>query len=209
MLGSTPELFSQLNFSVGFTSGRASSDEIRSIFKEYNEAQNFEEELGSLVWLNGVNLGFRRKYENMAVYIGWTNLRRTKSGFKEMDNGLFEKDLKFTMNTYELGLENYIGFFAYGFSLGQRTLNIKTPIAASDKDRVVSSDSQWISRFHFSLNSGGGSFSSIALKPFIEFAWQDNDLNDLNDELLPPKVINISDRIHLVGVSIIFYNGSQ
>ncbi len=107
----------QLNTKVAYEANFSDLPVHNEILQEYNETQvGLETPLKDLLFLNGLQLGFRYSLDNLSLEFTWGNLfnRRTAEGTAPLEETAFSRKLKYNFSRYSFGLENRIGKVGIG-----------------------------------------------------------------------------------------------
>jgi hypothetical protein len=201
-----------LNIKVGYGGGYVQSTEINDIIARFNTDKPFlEKKLDDVNFIGGLELGLRYRFGISAFEIAWSNGSAESEAFGFEDGNSFSETLNTSLRTYSIGVDNFVGNFGFGASIGNRQLKIKTDITGFDGDRTIMSETGLASRFHVFYQIKSNSVS-ITLKPYVEFPWDSYNVSALNREYFPDSTIPDADfdtDLTLFGLSIIFYNGPQ
>ena len=187
-------------------------DKINEIISRFNDDKPFlEQPLNEINFLSGLELGLRYRIGISAFEIGWGSGSAEAEAFGT-DNGTpFQEAMTTSFRTYSIGVDNFLGDFGFGASLGNRRLKITTDISGFDRDRTVMTDTGLSSRFHIFYQVKSNSVS-LTLKPYIEIPWDSYNVSALNKEYFPDSTIPddaFDTDITIFGISLLFYNGPQ
>ena len=211
-LGCSITLWSQLNIKVGYGGGYMEPDKINEIIGRFNDDKPFlEQPLNDINFLSGLELGLRYRIGISAFELGWNNGSAEAEAFGTDNGSPFQEALTVSLRSYTIGVENFIGDFGFGASIGRRRLKIITDITGFDRDRTIMTSTGLASRFHVFYQVKSNSVS-LTLKPYIEFPWDSYNVSALNREYFPDTTIPDTDfdtELTVFGISILFYNGPQ
>ena len=215
-------LFSQVNIKVGYIGGFTKADAINKTIKDFNE--NFtskyngilNDALDEVKSLHGLEIGLRYRMKKVGMELSWHSMSDKSDVFGTLASNVNFQDKWFTSLTeYSFGLENYIGKFGYGASLGFRTLKIRTDISgAPRKKQNIKSESGFASKFYI-LYQYPGEKVGIAFKPYVQVPLSNFDIGNFDQELnvqLDKNYISnkpLDERFFIYGISIVLYNGKQ
>jgi hypothetical protein len=215
-------LFSQVNIKVGYIGGFIKAEAINKTINDFNE--NFtskyngilNDALDEVKSLHGLEIGLRYRMKNVGMELSWHNMSDKSDVFGTLVSNVNFQDKWFTSLTeYSFGLENHIGKFGYGASLGFRTLKIRTDITgAPRKKQTITSESGFASKFYI-LYQYPGEKVGIAFKPYVQVPLSNFDIGNFDQELnvqLDKNYISnkpLDERFFIYGISIVLYNGKQ
>ncbi len=200
----------QANFVVGFNGGYTLAGNNNKIFQTYNSnTANLTEELKDLKFLYGLELGFSYRTGLSAVTVMYQNSRRrrTAKGITP-DDVLFTNTLNYVMSSYAVGFEAGPKNLNVGVTIGSRTVKVKSKIGSSSDFKTLDKERNWVSKFYINIGARGNDNNSLALRPYFEYAWGGTDISNVNNALNGNNP-SIMDRFHVIGLSMIFYNGPQ
>lgn len=207
------ELEAQFNFKVGVGSNYMLNPEQEKLINQFNidNLSLIEQEMPDFRFITGVHLGVRNKFDRWAVELSWQYLTNRRQSYGEFpDNSLFQVELYYTIIDTYLGVE--YGFndrISYGIGFGPRILRIQREIGNSNLKINLTKESnpQWTTKFYAQYNLGGTNFTRFALRPYLDFALTDIDLNYFRDDLNISSTGDFKDPFHAVGLTLIFFNG--
>ena len=215
---------SQFNVKVGYGLAYTTATGNNQIIEAFNLQNDFrlEKPMSEIHLLHGLELGLRYRFENLGIEFSWEPLGNSTSGLGEdVDRSLFQKELFYSFKTISIGLEGYFGNKGIGFSLGNRKMKVKSEIAESGSKKTLLDKDQWTMKLYWMINFKGRDYIGLSMRPYIQwpinqfgFDQQNSDNSTsyrLHDylEIEVPQENEIKDRIPLVGLSILFYNGMQ
>jgi len=205
-------LSAQFNVKVAYSIGFSSPETNNKIINEFNlqNAEVIALEMKDLGILHGIALGARYKLGAGAFELSWENLGQSVRAVGEnINTTLFQEEVFYSFNQLSLGYENYFGIVGLGGALGFNKIRIKSKIANSDFKEQLVADSQLTFRFNLSLNFDNSNAVTFAIKPFIQFPLSDLDIGTLAEELEVSNQGEYKESFPMMGISFIFYNGSQ
>lgn len=203
---------SQFNIKVGYGGGYMEPTEINEIIGRFNNDKPFlEQKLNDINFLSGLELGLRYRFGISAFEIAWNSGSAEAEAFGTKDGSPFQEAMKASLRTYSIGVDNFIGDFGFGASIGNRRLKFTTDITGFNKDRTILTQTALASRFHvfFQVKSNN---VSLTFKPYVEFPWDSYNVSALNREYFPDSTIPDADfdtDLTVFGLSVVFYNGPQ
>lgn len=215
-------LLAQLNIKVGYTGGFTKAPVLNKVIDDFNEKfvskhnGKLSDALDEVRSLHGLEVGLRYRLNKVGMELTWHNMSDKSDVFGTLNGGINFQDKWFTSLTeYSFGLENYIGNFGYGASVGYRAVSIKTDIVgAPRKKQSVTSEEGLASKFYLLFQYPGDKVG-IAFKPYVQFPLKNIDINSFDQELnlqLDESYISVSplqERFFMYGISIVLYNGKQ
>ena len=216
------EGYNQLNIKIGYNGGHSSAPAMNGIITQFNNdfvskyGGKMESPLDEVKLMNGLEIGARYRMGSVGFELTWNSMSDINDVYGVLSSGTKFQSKWFTSLTqYALGIENYIGNFGYGASLGYRTAKIKSAIDGAKRKRSnIVTDSGLVSKFYL-LYQFPSNVVALAIKPYIEVPLKDIDIRNFDQELFyridpsynSPKPIN--ERYMLYGISIVLYNGPQ
>ena len=217
-LAYTASLTAQWNIKVGYAGGFMKAPVLNGVVDKFNNKYpNFEDKFETFKSIHGLEIGLRYRLRTVGFEATWNSMsaRSDFVGKSPGSNSNFQDKWFMSMTEYSIGLENYIGNFGYGATLGYRTFRMKTDITgATRKKRVVVEESGLASKFYL-LYQVAGNKVGIAFKPYVQFPLQELDISnfdqDLNVQL--DDAYNAEkpqlEKFFMYGISIVLYNGKQ
>lgn len=205
------EGMSQLNFTVAFNGGYTLSSNNNQMLKDFNRinTDSITDAFKPLKFMSGLDLGFRYNVDYSAFTIGYSTMRRKRSANQLTDaSTVLNTTMNYSMGTVYMGFETGTNKVRLGSTIGYRNVKIKSTIGTSSDFETIVEQRNWVSKFYLSFFARGNDISSIALRPYFDFAWGGTNLDPAYDRLLSVKP-NASDNFHMIGLSIVFFNGPQ
>lgn len=203
---------SQLNFTVAFNGGYALAGDNNQMLADFNEINkdNVTDQFKPLKFMSGLDLGFRYNVDFSAISIGYSSMRRKRSANQLLDeNTALNTTLNYSMGTYYIGVETGTNRVRLGTNIGWRNVKIKSTIGTSTDLETIVQERNWVSKFYLNIFARGNDISSIALRPYFDFAWGKTGLSPASNRLFDQPNDGINDNFHVIGLSIVFYNGPQ
>lgn len=201
----------QFNVKIGYMFGYSPLTTHNGLQNQFNTVTpNLEQELGPLNFMNGAHVGFRQKFsEGFAVELSWENVGNNREiiGFDSGEN-VYTNKYFFSLRSYALGFETYIGRFGYGSTIERSKFQVKTDIIGIDLKRNISSESKYSSKFYLLYSVQEGSVTALVMKPYFQWSWGRYDLDLYETELIGSQS-GANSRPWFVGLAIVFYNGRQ
>jgi len=207
----------QFNIKVGYTGGFMKAPDLNRIVDNFNtKYDKFSDQLDQFKSLHGLELGLRYRIGSVGAELSWSNLTDNSDVITTLPTGTVLQDKWFlSMTEYSFGLENYIGLFGYGASIGYRTARMKTDIPQSRrKKQLITEESAFTNKFYL-LFQAPGSKVSLVFKPYIQLplgninvSGFDQGLNEQIDASYQAVRIQ-EERFFMYGISILLYNGRQ
>ncbi len=206
-------MHAQLNLGVGFTLGSGTFGGNNSILQEYNLTRQSELEKAypDLHLMTGVYVSARYKLDNLAFEISWENLDRNFSSVLVFsDRTGMEDNLYYSISTTSFGIENHIGPYGYGASVGSRLLRLKADILNTDAKRTIVSDREFTTKLYLLYTIQKSRLISVVAKPFVQIPMGRYPLSELEEDLMPYVTRQDRDSAPFIfGLSLLFYNGLQ
>ncbi|MEE9437896.1 MAG: hypothetical protein V3V14_02780 [Saprospiraceae bacterium] len=204
----------QINFKVGTVGAYVQAKENKSILNSYSEnSPKHTNGYGSLDYIIGLQGGLR--YTIGAISLESTYQTMKGSVMASANYGtteFIERSLYYTFSRIDLGFEHKIMEVGYGASIGYSFLNIQFNTNLIDTKLNILDDYVLNSQFHISFHLAKMSILEVVLKPYVEIAWDDYNMINLDKSINKNSAIvrsELLDRIHMVGLSLAFYNGGQ
>jgi len=200
----------QLNFTVAFDGGYVLAPNNNQMLKNFNNvnSETVTDQFKSLKFMTGLELGFRYNVDFSAFTFGYSTMRRKRTANQIIEDDVLGTELNYSMGTYYLGVETGSSRVRLGTSIGRRSVKIKSTIGVTNDLEQIVKEANWISKFYMTFAARGNDISSIAIRPYFDFAWGGTNIRDAYDRLLN-QAPNVRDNFHVIGLSIIFYNGPQ
>lgn len=216
------EGYNQLNIKIGYNGGYSSAPAMNGVITQFNNdfvskyGGKMESPLDEVKLMNGLEIGARYRMNSIGFELTWNSMSDINEVYGNLSSGTkFQSKWYTSLTQYALGIENYIGNFGYGVSLGYRTAKIRSAIDGSKRKKSnIVTESELVSKFYL-LYQLPSDVVALAIKPYIEFPLNDIDIRNFDQELfyridpsyISPKPIN--ERFMLFGISIVLYNGPQ
>lgn len=216
-------LYAQLNIKVGYSNGYMDAPELNKVITGFNEgfvkkfsSGTLDDKLDPFRSLHGLEIGLRYRLNKVGFELSWNSMSDKSDVYGTLQNNSNFQDKWFlSMTEYSVGIENYLGHFGYGASMGYRTARMKTDIiGAPRKKKSVMEESGFASKFYLIFQFGGDKVG-IAFKPYVQVPLRNLDVSSFDQELniqfdesykaLRPR----EERFFLYGISIVLYNGRQ
>ncbi|MCB0659922.1 MAG: hypothetical protein KDC04_03240 [Saprospiraceae bacterium] len=217
---STP-IQAQVNLKVGYIGAKVSAENSNAIINAFNqklvdEEANVHDNLNNIKFMNGLEIGLRYRLHRVGFELSWSSMSSKSDVYATLPNNqLFQDKWFYSLTEYSVGIENYLGKFGYGASIGYRTYRIKTDIpGVQRKKSLINSESGLASKFYL-LFQYPGQKVGIAFKPYVQVPLTGLNISKF-DQALQEQIIenyqapvNLEDDITLFGISILLYNGKQ
>lgn len=200
----------QLNIKAGFVAGYTDPTVNNSILQTYNvERPWLEKTFDDVHYLSGIVLGFRHRFEFVAIDVSWYG-RFKRASAEGIDPALstnYERRLNYGFNTFSFGIENFIGSFSMGGSIDLNKTGIRTQKTGRD-DRFTVVD-QWGYGSHFFVSYNlKATQLEFSIRPFIQIPWTNVDLAPLAEELeVNTGLTDLNENFMNFGIMFIFFNG--
>ena len=217
-LAYSASLSAQWNIKVGYAGGFMKAPVLNNVIDNFNNKYNtFEDKMDPFRSIHGLEIGLRYRLNSVGFEASWNSMSSKSDFIGKLpgSNVNFQDRWFMSMTEYSFGLENYIGDFGYGASLGYRTFRMKTDITGSTrKKRLVADEPGFSSKFYL-LYQVPGNKVGIAFKPYVQFPLQEIDISDFDQDLnvqfddgynaAKPQL----EKFFMYGISIVLYNGKQ
>lgn len=210
----TNNLYGQLNLKVGYNIGYAKLDQTKSIFDRFNDINpQAEKKLSTVNIYNGIELGFRYRFENFGIDIGLSSMSGNSEALNvfQNDGSLGKDEWKLSLINYSIGLENYFGNFGYGATIGTQKLKYKTDFISSDGKKTVFDQSALNSKFYLIIEVPSNKIA-FSIRPYISTSWKPYNIQDVEllfDAQSTRPEFEFDQDLIVYGLSFLFYNGPQ
>lgn len=205
----TSVIYGQYNLKVGYNLGYNTSSDHNKIIQAYNAANPFfEDELGELRFMNGITIGARYTFGNVALEIAFDNLSSSKSasGYDPVNDVVVEQDLKYRMREFSVNLQNRFEWFGYGAGIGRRNFQLKSDIPSENFEVTNVNISDYTYQLFLLFDLPSSKNLTFTLKPYVIIPFNSTEIGVLNDVLNVNTGIT-EDTFKTFGLSFIFYNG--
>ncbi len=202
----------QLNMKAGFTTMYIQASDFNGVIQEFNiaEAEQLQNPIPDLHFLNGIQVGLRYKFDVIMVDFTWENTLRKRDGFGETaDGALFEREYFFNFNTLSLSLETRLTpNFHFSAGVGRRTFRIRREIGNSDKKINISKSDQYYLQVKPIFVISPYARTPLALSPFVIYPLSEIGLGGFREDLDLPSA-NSNERFVSFGLSLVYYYGGS
>ena len=204
----------QINLKVGYSLGYSNLEQTKPIFDRFNAINpQAETQLSPVKVFNGIDLGFRYKFERFGIDIGLSSMSGNAESLNVFQsNGTLGKDeWKISLVNYYIGLENYFGPFGYGATIGTQKLKYKTDFTSSSGKKTIYNESVLNSKFYLILEVPSNKIA-FSIRPYISTTWKPYNIYDVELAFDPQSTlpqVDFDQDIVVYGVSFLFYNGPQ
>lgn len=194
---------------VGFNSALAASGSNNEILKSYNLKSNVTETINPLRLNSGFELGYLYGNDVAALTLSFGYNRKESSGMETNLNGdILERKLQYNFISYSAGAEIGAEDFRLGGTIGYRRSRIKSSLGDVDLTSLVS-EGNMVSRLYLMYRFKGSGLTSLAIRPYIDFAWSPTNVTALQNELTGTNTAIYQDKFQMFGLSLLFINGAQ
>lgn len=194
----------QFNIKVGYTGSGLGLKQSEKAFEKFNEENTLTKAFDTKKYLQGLDLGLRYRWNNVGIEGGWTNIQSSKIDALGPD---YNHNFRLSSSEFYVGLENYIGNFGFGVSVGYNTLRYKKNIIGT-KDRNSVIRTSFLTSKIYLLTSVTSGSTAISIKPFYIPKWNTYNLTPFIDDL-GVSIDNPNEYFSGFGFSVILYNGRQ
>lgn len=207
------QLSGQINLKVGYATGYSSLDAMEKVVDAYNQQfAGATVPLEQVHFHHGLEIGARYKFGRFAFDFGLMTMSGNAKAEGLPENaGLVEQELQSTHTHYYLGVENYLGWFGYGGSVGYGRLKYKIDFANVSKKQEVFSQRELSSKFYLLFEFPGNNVA-FQLRPYVIYPISTYNLKELETNIVPDSAIPSSELdqdIFVYGISLLFMNGPQ
>ena len=208
---STQDLAGQVNIKIGYLAGIGNFETNNSLLSMYAvEGEELTKPFEHVSFMHGIQLGLRYKVNNLALVFGWENQSRDRSALSfNAANDLFrERQYNYTLNSFSLGVDNYIGAFLIGASVQSRKLSIDREINGNSLGLIDQSEFSYRITAGFTLQRS--ELVSFEIRPFVQLPINDYNLENLATDLSATTTDgDYTESLRVIGISFVFYNGRQ
>lgn len=209
ILFSTVSVSAQIHFKVGYTPSYFEPEVNNNLLQAFNDRNPWlDDKFGDLNWSHGLDVGLRYRIGFVGIEASWraSFANVNAEGRLPTTNASFQKKFLYRYNTYSLGLENYIGRFGLGASVGYNRLSMRER-TADDRLDVLKTE-QWIGTLFAGIYTEHNGSISFGLRPFVQLPLSRFDLTKLASNLGEPSAGDVMEKEYLVfGISLIIFNG--
>jgi hypothetical protein len=214
LMGAMP-LSAQLNLKIGYSLSLFNPQQTNAVLQRFN-AENpwLERSLNDLNWMSGFTVGFRNRWEVVALEVAWhTKFTKEKAEGTDPTNTKFNRTNLYRLNAYSVGLEIFPGGnFSFGGTIDATDMifNIEGT-GFAEREKVVDGFSLG-SHFFVSYEIPAGEYMAVAFRPYIQMPWATFNVQGLERAYFPdstaPEEDFEEDMVNF-GIMFIFYNGVQ
>lgn len=204
----------QLNLKIGYSLSLAAPENVNRTIRAYNAANPwFNKPMRELNLVNGVNIGFRNKWDGVALEFSWSSKFSTKDieGIRPIDNENFFRETTFRLGSFSFGPEFFFGDFGIGATVDITDLEIRTNKTQQPTELLTVDDSYISSHFFVSYYINTGDFLTLCFRPFVHVPYETVNVFEFEQELFPGTTNTAEgyeDNFVNFGLMIIFYNGN-
>lgn len=203
-------LNAQFNFKVGYTGSYVDPTINNEILQAYNaERPWLDKTFSEPSFLSGIVLGIRQRFEFVALDVSWYGRFRGVriEGIDPVTMETYERKLNYNLNSYSLGIENFIGPVSIGGSIDVNQTGIRAKKTERDDRFSVINKWNYGSHFFVSYNLKGNQLQ-LSIRPFVQMHWSDIDLTPLAAELeVSTAGGEYKENFMNFGIMLVFFNG--
>jgi hypothetical protein len=210
-------LRAQINAFVGYAyTQNRDSKTFNHIIERYNALNpTLLQQMTSLNFLHGVDLGIRYRFPAVSFEFDWFNkFNQINDRVRNTDNTEYKNVLYYKSQSYCLGMEFYHQWFGAGASLDWNNLIIRKE---KSTDRVKE---DWLKQgglsnhiflnFEFNMNDA----MALSIRPFVQLPLYKNDFYNIEAKLNPSTASTLDptaykQKVINWGVKFLFVNGTK
>lgn len=205
-------LDAQINIKVGYTLDFNSSSVVNNIQNAYNRKNTWlSKEFRNANISNGIVLGVRYKFENIALDIGVERVTasRTSEGINP-ENRSNTTDLFYRFNRVFAGLEVFNDYIGLGANLTYEQFQIRSELNNSNFRQKLLTSGDWGNKVYLIIPLPGNNNMGLSIQPYAQIPWTGSSVFGLQQFLGNPSNLNsFRQRNTHFGISLIIYNGKQ
>ena len=205
----------QLNLKIGYSLSVLDPQNLNETVKAFNEANPwYDDKLKDLNLFNGLLIGFRNKWEGVALEFTWSTKFASQriEGIRPDDNKSVFRENFYRIQSFSFGPEFYFGNIGIGATLDASDVTIRT-LKSQEPNEIPVLDEFTLSTHLFaSYHIKTGDFMSLCFRPFVQLPFDRINTFSFEEELFPGTTndsADYDDNFLNFGLMIIFYNGNQ
>lgn len=205
--------FGQFNIKVGYNGAYTAPNKVSEIYSRFN-AETTGSKLQAIRYYNGLELGARYKLGSsfgLEVSIVSARGENAVEGFISNTGESITTKWNSALVNYSIGLDNYLGVFGYGASIGYQRLKYTNSTSINSEKRDVFAEYALASKFYLIVESSS-SATGFSLRPYVSYNWAPYNLQSLDAEINPSSGLPSSEfdeNMVVFGISLLIYNGPQ
>ncbi|MFT4536056.1 MAG: hypothetical protein ACJA1A_002894 [Saprospiraceae bacterium] len=205
----------QFNIKVGYNGNYADFKKTADIFNRFSDQfSSDDQKLKPPKIYHGIEFGARYKfseYFGVDVGISSTNGQSKVTGLSSQTSELVDSEWKISHSNLYLGLENYVGSYGYGATLGYQRLKYTNKTNLNSESLEILKQNALNSKFYL-IFEYASSVNSFSFRPFVTINWQPYNFHTVELAIFPDTKLPITDYdedLMVFGISLIIYNGPQ
>jgi hypothetical protein len=201
---------SQFNLKVGYNIGFVDAPVYDELIRRHNtKAENYLVPFDMLKTLHGFELGFRQRWPEVSIEMGWKVRRNRFVADGEFSPGgaTFSNVLVYRTHMFSVGLYGHWGRFSLGSTLDHNFLKTKSIFEEPEFESSMR-DNAWSSLVSATYTVGGKGPVALGIRPYAQLYWTDYDFSGLG-ESLGVSTDGASEKPMVWGLSIVVFNGQQ
>ena len=209
------EVEAQLNLKIGYSLSVLDPRQVNESIKAFNEANPwYDDKLRDLNLINGVTIGFRNKWESVALEFSWSSKFNSKfiEGVRPDDNELVFREVIFRIGSFSFGPEFLFDNIGIGATLDASDFTIRSSKSKEPNELTILDEFSLSSHIFASYHIQTGDFLSLCFRPFVQIPFDRINTFEFEKELFPGTTNdpeNYNDSFLNFGLMIIFYNGNN